>query len=179
MTAESALVTLPGLSDITECVLLCRRAPRAMGRGAEAMSRAGRAACRAWSARQPSCNQNIYRHLGWGAPFILGPSWTPGHGALWILGSLIPPQSFSGINVIWSDTKQDLLLEPLDWNVLLNFFLNDGMKWLQLKMASQLWGEVPLAPTLSHLTRISSSLLCIWSMCTLHAICWPGEGSLQ
>lgn len=75
------------------------------------------------AARQPHCNQNIYRHLGWGAPFILGPSCTPGHGALWILGLLVPPLSFRGINVIWSDIKQDLLLEPLDWNVLLIFFL--------------------------------------------------------
>lgn len=48
-----------------------------------------------------------------------------GHGALWGLVTLVPLLSLSGSNMIWSDTKEDASLEPLDWNVLLIFFF----KW--------------------------------------------------
>lgn len=107
----------------------------------------------------------------------LGPSCTSasGHRALWRLGSLVLPLSFSGSNVIWSDTKEDLLLEPLDWNVLLKFFQMMAWNGCSWKMASQLWGEVPLASTFSHLTRISSTMLCIQSLCTLCGRLLAGE----
>lgn len=117
--------------------------------------------------------QPEHLHSHWlGDSLHLGPSCTSGsgHRALWRLGSLVLHLSFSGSNVIWSDTKE----EPLDWNVLLNNFQMMAWNGCSRKVASQLWGEVPLASTLSHLTRSSSTMLCIQSVCILcgHLLAW-------
>lgn len=112
----------------------------------------------------------------------LGPSCTSasGHRALWRLGSLVLPLSFSGSNVIWSDTKEDLLLEPLDWNVLLKFFSNDGMKWLQPEGGKPVVRRGPFGINVFPLNKN-------FKYHVVHSVCvyplWPfvgrGEGSVQ
>ena len=86
--------------------------------------------------RHPSLQQEHLQLDQWAVSLNLGPSCTSasGHTALWRLGSLAPPLFFSSSDVTWSDTNEDLLLESLDWNVLLKKSLK---KWHETAAAGR------------------------------------------
>lgn len=159
---------------------LCPRVTRAMGRGAKAMSWA-RGGSRAWSCGT-ALMQTQHLHSHWlGGSFNF---WTLLHigirtGAPWRLVSLVPPLSLGGSNVIWSDTEEDLLLEPLGWNVLLKIFerryeMAAAGRWQAICGERSLWHQC--FPTEQEFPVPC----CAFGLCVpFVAICWPGEGSLQ
>lgn len=153
---------------------LCPRATRVMGRGAQTMSWGARGGSRAWSCEtallQPECLQSWW--LGGSFNFGTLLASTSGHGAPWRLVSLVSSLSFSGSNMIWSDTKEDLLLEPLDWNVVLKMFLNGGMKWLQLKNGRPVVRRGPFGTSAFPLKNFKwyvAHLVCVYCL-------WPFVG---